>query len=111
MQVVSDDDRFDIELEAGEDFIREVQHKSGGVATDLTGYSGTCVVKTWARGAVILTITVAITDAENGKITLTASGSDIEAMGRSGVFALRLTKSGGRALRVIHGRAHFSPGA
>lgn len=111
MQVLKDDDRFDIEIEAGEDFERVIQHKSGGVATNLEGYSGTCLVKTWKFGATILTIDVEITDGAQGMIKLTAPAADTELMGRSGVFALRLVKVGGRSLRPIWGRAHYSPGA
>lgn len=109
MQVVTESDLHDILIEADGDFSIELQHKTAGVATNLTGYTGTGAVKTWARGKTILPLTVIITDAVNGRFTVTASRSLTALMERSGVYAIKFSNGSG-GFRVVQGRAHLSAG-
>jgi hypothetical protein len=110
MQTVTESDRHDILIECGAHFELELQHLSGGEPTDLSDVTGSAVVKTWARGRVLLELDVTISDAPMGRFRLSAPPSRTRLMERSGIYAVKFSGPGDSAFRVVQGRAHLSVG-
>jgi hypothetical protein len=61
--------RVDLEIRKGATFARTITYKINNATTDITGYTFAAQIRT-ASGALAVALTCAITDAANGKFTI-----------------------------------------
>lgn len=109
---------INLQIDQGATFAQGFQWQAGGVPINLTGYTGSCVIRRSAQDStVVATASVVITDPLNGRFIVTIDYHDTAEVTLNGnscydktqcVFDVYFTNGISR-YRVINGYAMISP--
>ena len=103
--------KYDFTLEQGATFSREITVQDSGSAMNLTGYTPRMQMRsTHDSSTIALTFTATVTNASQGKISLTATDTVTSAV-EEGIYVydLEIESSGGTVTRLMEGNVTVTP--
>ena len=103
--------KYDFTLEQGTTFSREITVQDSGSAMNLTGYTPRMQMRsTHDSSTIALTITASISNATQGKISLSATDTLTSAV-EEGIYVydLEIESSGGTVTRLMEGNVTVTP--
>ena len=103
--------KYDFTLEQGATFSREITVQDSGSAMNLTGYTPRMQMRsTHDSSTIALTFTATISNASQGKISLTATDTITSAV-EEGIYVydLEIESSGGTVTRLMEGNVTVTP--
>jgi hypothetical protein len=98
-------------LDQGATFNRQLTIKENNSPLNLTGYTGAIQLRSsYDASTVALSVTVAVTNATQGILTISASSSSTTALTEGiYVYDLEITNSSGTVTRLLQGQITVSP--
>ena len=103
--------KYDFTLEQGTTFSREITVQDSGSAMNLTGYTPRMQMRsTHDSSTIALTFTATVSNASQGKISLTATDTVTSAV-EEGIYVydLEIESSGGTVTRLMEGNVTVTP--
>ena len=103
--------KYDFTLEQGTTFSREITVQDSGSAMNLTGYTPRMQMRsTHDSSTIALTFTASVSNASQGKISLTATDTLTSAV-EEGIYVydLEIESSGGTVTRLMEGNVTVTP--
>ena len=102
---------YNFTLEQGTTFSREITVQESGSAMNLTGDTGRMQMRSTHNSTTIaLTITVAVSNAAQGKLQLTATAAQTSAVEEGMyVYDLEIESGGGTVTRLMEGNVTVTP--